>query len=313
MLTNLSLAAGLLVFLIPLACGNHPGRQEVETRQAGVGPDEPALTNNVVLRFGVVTRAEPRLTVAGSQPLIDYLEETTPYRVELRMGRSSEDVELDVGVQDLVTFLEERLVEVAPLGVLSFCLADERFGAVALAQSVNDDGEPLERAAFIVAGSSDVRGLEDLRDKRVALGPSHSMLSHVLGIYELEKADVTASTSNLQSDEAVVEAVKRGDYDAGVVAEHLVDDHLRVVHRSLSIPSRPIVVRADLPEMVQASVRTALLELDRESTSSWDRIFRNGFAPSVDSDYTLVRQILNQQGQRCTESCHEPVRFGDHE
>ena len=271
----------------------------------------------MVLRFGVLTRAEPRLTVAGSKPLIDYLSEATPYRIDLRMGRSSEDVELDVGMQDLVTFLEERLVEIAPLGVLSYCLAGERFGAVALVQSMNDEGEPRERTVFVTRTSSEVRTLEDLSGRSVALGPSHSMLSHVLAVHELQSAGVSPETWNLESDDAVVDAVISGSFDAGAVAEHIVagsvDNTLRVFHVSRPIPSRPLVVRADLPEPVQEALRAALLELEKGAMSDWDRIFRNGFAPSVEADYAPVRRILNEQGARCTGSCHEPVGFGDSE
>lgn len=276
--------------------------------------DEPATAESsrddaVVLRFGVVTRAEPRLTVQGSQPLIDYLTEATPYRVELRMGQSSEDVELEPAMQDMVTFLEERLVEIAPLGVLSFCLADDRFGAVPLVQSVGDDGEPRARAAFITASSSELRTLDDVRGKTLALGPSHSMLSHVLARHELANAGVDAETSNLASDTAVLDAVRTGAFDAGVVAEELVDDSLRVLHLSTYIPSRPLVVRADLPERVQASLRAALLEVKPGMAS--DPIFRNGFVTATEVDYRPVRRILNEQSARCTGACHEPVRFGD--
>ena len=312
------LAPGLLALIVSLSGGcRDEGGRTGEPSEEDDNPVSVPDTSEVVLRFGVVIRAEPRLTVTGSKPLIDYLSEATPYRVELRMGRSSEDVELDVGMQDLVTFLEERFVEIAPLGVLSYCLADERFGAVALVQSVNDEGEPRERMVFVTRTSSEVRTLEDLRGRRLALGPSHSMLSHVLAVHELQNAGVSPETSNLESDDAVVDAVRSGSVDAGAVAEHVVadvgDDTLRVFHESRPIPSRPLVVRADLPEPVQESLRAALLELDKKTMSGSDRLFRNGFAPAVEADYGPVRSMLNEQGARCTGSCHEPMRFGDSE
>ena len=312
------LAPGLLALIVSLSggCRDEDGRAG-EPSEEDDNPVPVPDTSEVVLRFGVVIRNQPRLTVAGSKPLIDYLSEATPYRVELRMGRSSEDVELDVGMQDLLTFLEERFVEIAPLGVLSYCLADERFSAVALVQSVNDEGEPQERMVFVTRTSSEVRTLEDLRGRRLALGPSHSMLSHVLAVHELQNAGVSPETSNLESDDAVVDAVRNGSVDAGAVAEHVVadigDDTLRVFHESRPIPSRPLVVRADLPEPVQESLRAALLELDKKAMSGSDRLFRNGFAPAVEADYAPVRRILNEQGARCTGSCHEPVGFGDSE
>jgi phosphonate transport system substrate-binding protein len=299
----------LVVLTASMACNESPRPESRDAEVTVAGEDDASVAEDIVLRFGVVTRAEPRLTVQGSQPLIDYLTEATPYRVELRMGRSSEDVELDPGMQDLVTFLEERLVEVAPLGVLSYCLADERFGADVLVQTVGDDGEPRARAVFITAPSSDVSSLDDLSGRTVGLGPSHSMLSHVLGVYELDEAGVSAQTSSLQSDEAVLAAVRDGDLDAGVVAEHYVDDSVRVIQSTIAIPSRPLIVRADLPEPVRASLRAALLEL--EANPEWDRLFRNGFAPPGSVDYAVVRDILNQQGATCTAGCHEPVRFGD--
>lgn len=307
-------AAGLLALIVSLGCRDEGGRAG-EPSEEDDNPVPVPDTSEVVLGFGVVTNAERFPPVAGSKPLIDYLSEVTPYRVELRMGRSSEDIELDVGMVDFVTFPEERLVEIAPLGVLSYCLADERFGAVALVQSVNDEGEPRERMVFVTRTSSEVRTLADLRGRSVALGPSHSMLSHVLAVHELQNAGVSPETSNLESDDAVVDAVRSGSVDAGAVAEHVVadiaDDMLRVFHESRPIPSRPLVVRADLPEPVQESLRAALLGLDKKAMSDLDRIFRNGFAPTVEADYAPVRRMLNEQGARCTGSCHEPVGFGD--
>lgn len=314
----LALGSLTLALLTLHACTDRTDRRGTEATRAAPAPtpERPTESTEVVLNFGVVGRVEPRLTVAGSQPLVDYLTEETRYRIELRIGRSTEEVELEAGMQDLVTFLEERLVEIAPLGVLSYCLADDRFGAVALVQTLNHEGQAVDRAVFFTAESGEITKLDGLVGKSVAVGPSHSTASHVMALHELDEAQIApedfAEMRRLENNDAVVQAVRDERFDAGVVSERVLEragsDGLRVFHRSEPIPSPPLVVRADLPEPVQSSLRKALLDLD-ETSAKWDELFRNGFAPPNESDYDAVRKILNEQSPRCTVGCHEPVSF----
>jgi phosphonate transport system substrate-binding protein len=282
--------------------------------------DHGSLERRVVIRFGVGLYSDPRVTHSGYQPLMDYLTRNTPYRVELRLGRDTERAELDFNVMDLETYLEERVVEVAPLGILSYFMVEQKFGAVPLVKPLNRDGEPVARSVYLCREDSPMGDLRDLPGHRLALGPAHSTLSNVIPRFELVKSEVRfehlSSVQNLSDEEGVIDAVLKGHFDAGAASEFLAErlnvEGLRILHVSEPIPTRPLVVRGDFPEPVTDSLRKALLELTAGGASDragWDEEFRYGFATADASDYEPVRQILNAGGCGCAKGCHEDVRF----
>jgi|GEM_PF-5671770 len=309
-ITGKDLAAGFMAFGL-LTCGDVS--LEVETDDSTlVGEHDSEEDQRVLLRLGVSAHKDPQRTYRSSQPLVDYLNAHTPYRVEFRIGRSSESNELAPTAQDLVTFIEERLVEIAPLGVLSYCLADDRFGALALVRHRNRDGEALDRSVFLVPAASDMRALSDLSGRSLALGPSHSTLGHLVPRYELALASVEPGTvENLESESAIVEAIKSGAFDAGVAPEYLIDETalegLRALHVSSPIASRPMVVRRDLPEPVRASLLEALLSFRGEASGVTGSAseFSHGFVQGAPTDYDVVCKMLDTIEASCSQGCHE--------
>jgi phosphonate transport system substrate-binding protein len=251
---------------------------------------------------------------------MDFLSRNTPYRVELRLGRDTERIEVNINFPDLETYLEERIVEVAPLGIHSYLLADRRFGAVPLVKPLNQQGEPVARSVFLSRKNSPVSDLRDLEGRRLALGPAHSTLGHVIPRYELVKSGVRLETLEsiqiLPNDENVVEALLEGRFDVGAVSELLtrrVDtEELRVLYVSDPVPTRPLTVRRDLPTEVADSLRRGFLALDSSGgpqREGWDEEFRYGFVPAEASDYDPVRFILETSGAGCAQGCHEDKRF----
>jgi len=309
-ITGKALAAGFMAFGL-LTCSD--ASLEVETDDSTLEADQDSEEDQrVLLRLGVSARKDPQRTYRSSQPLVDYLNAHTPYRVEFRIGRSSESNELAPTAQDLVTFVEERLVEIAPLGVLSYCLAEDRFGALALVRHRNRDGEALDRSVFLVPAASDMRALSDLSGRSLALGPSHSTLGHLVPRYELALASVEpANVENLESESAVVEAIKSGAFDAGAAPQYLIDEAalegLRALHVSTPIASRPMVVRRDLPEPVRASLLEALLSFRGEASALTESAsdFSHGFVQGAPTDYGAVCKMLDTVGASCSQGCHE--------
>ena len=310
-ITGKALAAGLLAFGL-LTCDD--ASREVETDDSTPAEENDSEEDpRVLLRLGVSAHEDPQRTYQSSQPLVEYLNAHTPYRVESRIGRSSETNELAPTAQDLVTFVEERLVEIAPLGVLSYCLADDRFGALALVRHRNRDGEALDRSVFLVPAASEMRALSDLNGRSLALGPSHSTLGHLVPRYELALASVEpGAVENLESESAVVEAVKSGAFDAGVAPQYSIDEAalegLRVLHLSSPIASRPMVVQRDLPEPVRASLREAFLAFRGEASLAMDSAsdFSHGFVLGASTDYDVVCKMIDTIGASCSQGCHEP-------
>ena len=295
-------AALLLVLLFGCDPARPPTHQD-ET-------DERQRDKRPLLGFGVIPGDDPGMTFKGYQPLIDHLTDQTPFLFRLSLGRNTDD---------LLRYVEERMAEVVPLGVVRYLEAHNQFGAVPLVRPLNRDGEPVSYCVFVVREDSPLRSLSDLEGRSLALGSFHSTLSNLIPRNELLQAGVElealSAFRHFDSDEAVLAEVIQGRFDAGAVSDmgaYQGGDSagLSILHVSDPVSSPPLVVRGDLPEPVVEAIRGALLELDfvgAKEREPWDEHIRFGFAPASDADYEAVRHIVGRVSESCGGACHSGV------
>lgn len=257
-----------------------------------------------LLGFGVASRPNPSAAYRSFQPLMDYLAGQIPFRIQIRLGRSDEDLSM---------YLEERIAEVAPVGIVLYLDAHLRFGAVPLVKPLNRDGEAVSRSVFITRTDSLIKQLADLKGHSLALGPVHATLSHFLPRRELARIgmdlDDLRSWESMDGPDAVVRAVSEGRFDAGAVGDIVLKDHegLRCFHVTDTVPSAPLVVRGDLPQHVVEAVRSALLRLeadDADARKTWDESIRYGFVAASDEDYEPMRRLVRSHLEDCVAGCH---------
>jgi len=300
----LLLAPAMLV--LPVA-GCHQGSGNREKAP----PAEPeqntsSLDGRPLITLSFMEPIDSVLSTKAHQPLLDYLTAQTPFRYRALFSSESER---NVG------FLEERLVEISHLGVVSYLEAHDQFGAVPIVKPLNRDGEPISRSVLITREDTDIGTLTDLRGRSLALGSFHSTLSNLVPRYELIQAGVDPedleSMERLANDDEVAKAVLAGRFDAGavedIVAERYSQKGLRAFHVSGPIPKGPLAIRDGLPRRVESAIRDALLKLNpkgAESRQDWAEEIRYGFQPAVDSDYEPIRKILKTAPTGCSESCH---------
>jgi len=305
-----SLSRPALLLLVPIvvtiSCNKASGdRSSPDELLIPIGQETSSLDNRPVVILGFMQPVGTTVSTTAHQPLMDYLTAHTPYRFRVLFSTESER---SVGV------LEERLVEVAHLGVVSYLEAHIQFGAVPLVRPLNREGEPVSRSVFVVPRGSPLRNLVDLKGRSLALGSFHSTWSNLIPRYELLRAGVSLEDlgvlEHLDGDEAVVAAVLEGRFDAGAVEDVVAYRHgerLERLYASDPLPSAPLVIRDNLPTRVSQTVRDALLSLDfqeAEERQRWDESVRYGFAPAADSDYDSVREILKAVPTRCAGTCH---------
>jgi phosphonate transport system substrate-binding protein len=231
------------------------------------------------------------------QPFIDYLNESTPYKFEIKLSRVYEDTIERLGSGEIV---------IASCGPVSYLKAKEKYGVKPILRALNKDGKPYYRGMIIVRRDSPLQDLKDLKGKSFAFGQAWSTASHILPEYYLLKANIRLKDlkhySFLRHHDSVVNAVLKGEFDAGavkdIVAYKYQKEGLRFIFSTDPITTVPIVVRKDAPaEMVQ-SVRAALLKLDpqnpihQKKMAQWDEEFKYGFTEVTDSDYDSIKRIL---------------------
>ena len=264
-----------------------------------VDPD----ANKPVVYVGVVSRYPPTVIYQGYQPIMDYLTHNSPYRFALRLNST---------YQQTVDELADGKVSAAFLGTYIYVRAYEQRAVTSLLKPLNENGEPLSHAVVITRIESQIRKIEDLRGKRVALPSQDSFSGNWLPLYELKKHNI--SLSDLDSvhyfphHQTVVYHVLKGTFDAGVVKERVAKEFLprglRIVYTSEAIPGSPIVVSKHCPPEIAATLREALLRLDvrkpeiKAMVADWDQEFQYGFTTANDTDYNAVRAIIRSVGAR---------------
>ncbi len=275
-------------------------------------PAEAAETRT--LRFGVIPRFNPHVTYEYYQPLMDYLSRNTPYRFELRLGRT---------YLETIEDLRKGTTDVAYLGGATFALARHRFGARALVKPRNPEGGTTYRCFIIVRKDSPVRTIRDLRGKSVAFGARRSTTGALVPSYMLFGAGVTPrhlkAVKNLHNHEEVAKAVLKGIFDAGavkdVVAWKYEAQGLRIIAVSEDLPNAPIAAGRTLSKEAEKAMVTALLTIDgngtggREDLSQWGPELRHGFVRARGEEYDFLYRKIVSIPTGCGIRCHTSNPF----
>jgi phosphonate transport system substrate-binding protein len=247
--------------------------------------------------FGLCPKYNPRIMYQLYQPFIDYLNDNTPYRFEIKLSRV---------YQETVDRLGTGEVLISSCGPVSYIQAREKYNVQPVVRALNKDGNPFYRGIIIVRQDSPVQTLSDLKGKSFAFGQALSTAGHIVPQYHLMKEGVYPKDlkhfSYLRHHDSVVHAVLKGEFDAGavkdVVAYKYEKEGLRFIFVTDPIPTVLITSRADVSKELVDAVRTALLKLDpndpqdRRKMASWDEEFKYGFTLASDSDYDPIRNIL---------------------
>lgn len=249
--------------------------------------------------FGLCPKYNPRIMYQLYQPFIDYLNENTPYRFEIKLSRS---------YGETIRRLSEGEVAIASCGPVPYIRAREANAVYPLVRPLAKGGKPFYHGVVVVRKESPIRELKDLKGRSFAFGQRWSTTGHIYPQYHMARARVRLTDLSghvfLPHHDAVVRAVLKGEYDAGAVKDIIgygyQDKGLRVIFVTDPIPTVPVAVRRDTPMKLVDSVKRALLKLDpgnpvdKKRMAGWDEEFKYGFIEASDSDYDPVRLILQE-------------------
>jgi len=293
------------------ACSPDENRNEPVT---GRELDASVVEEQPVVRFGVVSRYNPIIMYRSYQPIMDYLSARTPYRFELKLGKT---------YRDAVELLERGETDVAYLDGVIYLMAHKQLGALPLLKSLNGVGEPFYRSIFIVREDSPLRELADLKGHTLALGSGYSTSGNLIPRHEMARIGMGLEDledfAYIPHHDLVARKVLEGEFDAGVVKDGVARKYkqkgLRFLFISEPIPGHPLTVHPDLPDSVSQAVVEVMLGLSsvsseqREEMEEWDEEFRHGFVPASDADYQPLRQKMNDLPGGCSQGCHGQRSF----
>jgi len=252
--------------------------------------------NKKIVYIGVISRYPPHIIYQGYQPLLDYLSACTNYKFELKL---SDDY------NSAVTNLINKEVTAAFLGSYLYVKANKQYGIKPILKTLNEKFEPYSRVALIVKYGSGINKITDLKNKKLALPSKESFSANWILKKEFKKYGIKEQDIKLiqhfPHHQNVINQVLKGNFDAGVVREQLLEDYknngLKVIEYSEPIPTPPLVVAPQYDKEVIQEIKNALLEISQKDkikegiTRNWDKEFIYGFIEANDSDYNYIRQV----------------------
>ncbi len=252
-------------------------------------------------RFGVITLSHPLIIYRQYLPFIDYINKQSPWEFELVLYKEYAEV---------VEAIKNGELDMALLGGSSFANTSKFTRLEPIASVLSRDHSAKTYSLIITKeDNNNINTVQDLRGKSMAFGPTQSTSSYIIPLNFLKVNDINLPDfkiyKNLNSHDAVVRAVLRGDYDAGAIgeafAQKFLGHGLKIVGETSKFPSFIIVACPNVLPEVRQDVQNILLKIQANNqdfikiSNDWPEILRHGFAPVVKDDYKIFQSYHEAQ------------------
>jgi len=252
---------------------------------------------NQTYAFAPLPMEQPETVLRDFKPMLAYLEQETGLVFRVVYTR-------DYG--ELLRFIREGKVDMAYLGPLPYVELKQRFeAALPLVHFLEPTGKPSYTCALVERIGKD--HLRDTPTRRVALTQPLSTCGFLAtsGLLSRHGEDLRKMDYQyLGTHDQVALSVIRGDFKFGGMKTEIARGYghlgLRVVGESEAVPAFSLIAnRQRMPLAHTETVRQALLRLrpasnpgDARILSRWGKKIRNGALPAADSDFGVVRRML---------------------
>lgn len=254
-----------------------------------------AMAQTKELRVGLIPAEDAQAMLRASQQVMDQLAARTGLKVRPFVANDYNGV---------IEALRSGKLDVAYLGPFSYVLASQIANAEAFAIPVTKKtGKPTYQSIIITRQDKGLDSVAKLQGKTFAFVDPSSASGHLFPKAGLkgEGIDIDKYFSRVifsGSHDASILAVANGKVDAASVADPIFDNAIakghvkaedfRIIWRSQPIPESPMAWRKDLDADTKRKVAAALAEI--KGLPWGDRGELNGFAPTNDQAYDVVRQ-----------------------
>ncbi len=260
----------------------------------------PSLAETIT--FGIYTSDKPTVMYQKFKPITDYLQN----RITQNGANATVKMKIFPTYAAAVDALVEGNVDFMRFGPASYIMAKDRDDNIRLLAMEHKKNKKRFYGVFIVAKTSPINSIKDLKETSFAFGNKNSTVGRYLSQAELVKAGLrSADLANydfLGRHDKVALAVAVGNYDAGVVKENTFKKYAesKGLKKIAQFPNvtKPWAVRAGFDDNLFAILQQALLELKDKKTLK--ALKQDGSFVAQDSDYDFVRR-----GMRLSEE------FGD--
>lgn len=239
-------------------------------------------------------------------PMRTYLEETTHFRITLRVPKDSAELEREVKNGDIDFALLDPHIYVK---LAHLYKKDLLMGAL------TREGKPYQCGVIIARKDSGLKSLVNLKGKTVMFGPKLSTVRWLFAklLFEETGMDIETDLKGYTHGTCCEDAafnVYLGAADAAVVCEHFLVAHpdkhkelgfkaerFAVIGKTRLAPTRVFAGRRDLDRKIFIPLVHALTGLDRRSEGQNAILLRSelgGFQMAKDSQYDEIRKLINR-------------------
>jgi len=254
-----------------------------------------------VIGFGIepIGGESPVEVLKKFNPLAEYLSKKIGKRIELRAVSDYEGAIRDIG---------QGMTHLCFMTPTTYIEANKKYGVDVLVKALTE-GKSSYHSVIIAKSDSNINSVEDIKGHTFAFGDPHSLSNYIAPRIMLFEAGIDLKDllyyDYLGPHEAVLNAVLKGNFDAGGVTESIAykfrDKAIKIIKFSEDLPGFSICVSKALSERDKASIRaalTALTDATPEGSSVLGSIYGRytGFEEASDAEYANVRNMMSRLG-----------------
>ncbi|MEL6462384.1 MAG: phosphate/phosphite/phosphonate ABC transporter substrate-binding protein [Cyanobacteria bacterium J06621_15] len=298
---NCSLSRTVTFFLVTVvALLNTSCSKKVPTTTSLVIPPAVASSNQNIsaLRIGVLPTQSFKEQQRMIEPLENYLEKSLKTEVNFQVASD---------YKQIVKWLVDGKIDVAYVTGVSYLEALEAGAEIEPLVAPIDKytGRPWYRAAIVVKVDSNIKTLQQLKNKRFAFVNKSSASGYLMPFYALNKRGINPEeefkkVTYFGTHAQTLEALKNGDVDAAAtnipyylkqqIMGQIRPEEFRLIWESPPIPPSLIVVSKKLPADSIKKLKVSLLNTPEGIEDIFGRQSA-GYTTIIDADYTPIREL----------------------
>jgi phosphonate transport system substrate-binding protein len=259
---------------------------EFDSNPIKTSAPQPVKKSGKEYFIGVVSRYAPSLLYKGYQPVIDYLNRTTPYRFSLKLSSSYEEA---------VKQLAEGKTVAAFLGTFVLAKNLREYDLHAFLAPRNKSGAPLFQVVLVTREDSPIDSAAQLANRRVGTPSKMSLSANWLQSILSEDIVNSITFVNYDFHHTVIQHIIRGDIAAGVVKDRVAGEYLgrgiKIIRKSALFPASPLVSGPQSSSRIINAIETALSSAPGPAAggeNNWDPEFKNGFVAVTNEPYLRI-------------------------
>jgi phosphonate transport system substrate-binding protein len=250
-----------------------------------------AVETNSELLLGSVAMDIPAVMHKRLKPLTMYLSKELGRPVMLKLSPN-----MGAAIND--TALGK--VDLAYLTPVAYLKAHEQGGSQLIAKTITE-GKGSFQLMIVVREDSAIKTVQELAGKSFAFGDKAALLQQAAVVGSGIKMEQFSEYKFLGHYDNIARAVMNGDFDAGILKDTMAfkwqGKGLRILYSSPDLPPYNIAASKKVDKKLLEKLRAAFLKLDGKNPDHM-RIIKaldknyDGFAPTSDSEYNVVRQLI---------------------